>query len=181
MKEIGEAMPNLKKVEIVKEITDKFSRAKSVFFTNYKGMTVQDVNDLRKELYIAKIEYKIAKKTLIRIAAKEAGYPPIDRLMEGQVGMAFSYDDPAAPGKIITTYIKKNKSEKFSITGCIFEGVAFGAEHVEAIIELPSRKELIGNFIGTLSAPMSNLIGILSTMMSQLVTMLNSLSGRKKE
>ncbi|PIS27944.1 MAG: 50S ribosomal protein L10 [Candidatus Marinimicrobia bacterium CG08_land_8_20_14_0_20_45_22] len=174
-------MPNLKKTEIVQDVTDKFSRAKGIFFTDYKGMTVQQMNALRKELFAANIEYKIAKKTLAKIAAKETGKPVIDRLLEGQTGMAFSYEDPVAPGKIITAFIKKNKLEKLSITGCIFEGEAYGAESIETIINLPSKKDLIASLVGTLAIPMSNLVGVLNATMGGLVGTLKSLNETKTE
>lgn len=172
-------MPNKKNLRIVEEVTDKFTSAKSIFFTNYKGMSVEQVNNLRSELHSSKIEYKVSKKTLSRIAAKNAGYESIDDLIDGQMGMAFSYDDPSSPGKIISEFIKKNKLENLKITGCIFEKELFSADKVSAIINLPTKAELLSTLVGTLAAPMSRLVGTLRSSMSQVVGTLKSLSEKK--
>ncbi|MCD6205797.1 MAG: 50S ribosomal protein L10 [Candidatus Marinimicrobia bacterium] len=172
-------MPNAKNLKIVEEVSEKFSNARGIFFTNYKGMTVEQINNLRRELHAANVEYKVAKKTLSRIAAKNAGFESIDELMDGQTGIAFSYDDPSSPGKIISEYIKKNKLDNLNITGCIFEREIFGADKVGAIISLPSKDELLSSLVGTLAAPMSNLVATLRGSMSQLVGVLKSLSEKK--
>jgi len=172
-------MPNKKNLRTVEEVTDKFANAKGIFFTNYKGMSVEQINSLRSELHSAKVEYKVTKKTLSRIAAKNAGFESINNLIDGQMGIAFSYDDPLTPGKIISEYIKKNKLENLRITGCIFEKELFGADQVGAIISLPTRNELLSTLVGTLAAPMSKLVGTLRGSMSQVVGVLKSLSEKK--
>jgi len=172
-------MPNVKNLKAVEEVADKFNRAKAVYFTNYKGMSVEQINNLRGELVAAQVDYKVAKKTLSRIAAKQAGFESIDALIDGQMGIAFSYDDPIAPGKIITEFVKKNKLENLKITGCIFENELYGADRVGVIINLPSREVLLSRLLSTIAAPMSNLVGTLNATMSQMVGVLNSLSEKK--
>lgn len=173
-------MPNKRNLKIVEEVTDKFAKAKSIYFTNYKGLNVEQVNNLRDELRAANIEYKVAKKTLSRIAAKNAGFESIDDLINGQMGIAFGYDDPVSPGKIISEFIKKNKLETLNITGCIFEKELYTADKVNVIINLPTRVELLATLLGTLSAPLSQLVGTLRGSMSHLVGALRSLSDKKK-
>lgn len=180
MSYLGVKMPNQKKIDLVSEITDKFTRAKSIYFTNYRGMNVKQVNDLRKEFHAANVEYRVAKKTLTMIAAKNAGYDSISNLINGQMGLAFSYDDPTVPARVITSFVKKNKLEILDITGCIFENEIFTADRIEAIINLTSREDLLYRLVGTLVAPMSNLVGVLNASMSQLVGILKSLSENKK-
>lgn len=172
-------MPNVKNLKVVEEVADKFSRAKAVYFTNYKGMSVEQINNLRGELVAAQVDYKVAKKTLSRIAAKQAGFESIDALIDGQMGIVFSYNDPIAPGKIITEFVKKNKLENLKITGCIFENELYGADRVGVIINLPSREVLLSRLLSTIAAPMSNLVGTLNATMSQMVGVLNSLSEKK--
>ncbi len=172
-------MPNVKNLKTVEEVADKFSRAKAVYFTNFKGMSVEQINNLRSELVAAQVDYKVAKKTLSRIAAKQAGFESIDALIDGQMGIAFSYDDPIAPGKLISEFVKKNKLENFKITGCIFENELYGADRVGVIINLPSREVLLSRLLSTIAAPMTNLVGTLNATMSQVVGVLNSLSEKK--
>jgi large subunit ribosomal protein L10 len=172
-------MPSDKKLRTVEQIADQFRRAKGVYFTNYKGMTVEQINSLRSELYSAKIDYKVAKKTLSKIASEQTGYPSIEPAIEGQMGIAFGYDDPIVPGKVLSEFIKKNKLENLSITGCILERQVYPANQVDAIINLPSRTELVAKLAGTLAAPMSKFVGTLRAPLSQLVSLLKSLSAKK--
>ncbi len=173
-------MPKPKKTEIIKAVGDKFSKAKGAYFTDYKGMSVSQMNDLRGEFFEADIDYNIVKKTLTKRAAKKAGYDDIDALIDGQMGIAFSYDDPVVPAKVISSFLKKNKVESPRITGCIFEGQYFGADRVSEIKNLPSRDELIGKFMGTLNAPMGNLVNVLRSSLSNLVGALNALKDKKE-
>jgi len=172
-------MPNQKNIQILENVNEKFPKARGIYFTNYKGMNVQQMTDLRKELFAAQIEYKVVKKTLTKIAAKNSGLEAIDKLLDGQSAMAISYTDPAQAGKVINAFIKKNKLEKLVITGCVYDGVLFGANQVEAVINLPSRHDLLSSLLGTLNAPMSNLAGVLRATMSKLVGTLNSLDNVK--
>ena len=173
-------MPNQRNIQTVALMTDKFNQAKSAFFTNYKGMSVAHVDALRKELFEAGVEYRVAKKTLSRIAAKNAGFESIDEVLDGQTGIAFAFGDPLAPPNVINEFIKKNKLENLYITGCIFERRVFGPDKVNVIATLPSREQLIAKFMGTLNAPMSNLVGVLNGAMGKLSGVLKSLSEVKK-
>ncbi len=174
-------MPNSKKIETVNSISEKMSKSQSAFFTDYKGINVEQINELRTEFYKSGIEYKVVKKTLTKIAAKDAGYENIDDLLVGQMGIAFSYDDPVSPARIITKYVKDNKMNNFKITGCIFEGDIFTEEKVKQVVDLPSRDELLASLLGTLNAPMGNLVGILNAGMSNFVGVLKSLSEVKEK
>ncbi|MCK4640712.1 MAG: 50S ribosomal protein L10 [Candidatus Marinimicrobia bacterium] len=172
-------MPSKKNLKIVEEVTDKFARARGIYFTNYKGMNVEQFNDLRRELHSANIEYRVAKKTLSRIAARQAGFESIDTLMDGQMGIALSYEDPVSPGKIISRFIKKNKLKNLIITGCIFEKELYGTDRISTIINLPTREVLLSQLVGTFAAPMSKFVGTLKAQMSQMVGVLKSLSEKK--
>jgi len=174
-------MPNQKNIQILENVNEKFPKAKGIYFTNYKGLNVEQMTELRKELFAANIEYKVVKKTLTKIAAKNAGLDSIEKLLDGQSALAISYTDPAQPGKVISNFIKKNKIDKLVITGCVYEGVVFGADQVESVINLPSRRELLASLVGALSAPMSNLVGVLRATMSEFVGTLNSLNNEKKQ
>lgn len=174
-------MPNQRNIQTLEKVSEKFARAKSIYFTDYKGLNVQQMNDLRKELYKAQIDFQVVKKTLTKIAARQQGLELSDDIMQGQTGLVFCYDEPTAGGKLLLNYIKKNKLEKLAVTGCIFEGTVFHKEQVEAIVNLPSKRELLASLLGTLQAPMSNLVGVLKASMSQLVGTLESLKEKKNQ
>lgn len=172
-------MPNPKKVEKVKEFTDKFSRAKGIYFTNYSGLDVQQMNDLRSELRVANVEFKIVKNTLSRIAVENAGYCNVTEFLHGPIGIVFSYDDPSIPAKIITSFTKKNQLETLEIKGCIFDNTIYYADQISEIVALPSREEIIAKLIAVLVAPISNLVSTLNTPITQLFGVLRS-SGKEK-
>ncbi|MFA7710381.1 MAG: 50S ribosomal protein L10 [Candidatus Neomarinimicrobiota bacterium] len=174
-------MPNQKNIQILESIKEKFPKARGIYFTDYKGLNVQEMTDLRKELYAANIEYMVAKKTLMKIAAKNSGFDLVDEILNGQIALAISYTDPNQPGKVINNFIKKNKLNKLAITGCVYDGVLFGANQVEVVINLPSRQQLMATLASSLSVPMSKLTGVLRATMGRLVGTLNSLNDAKKQ
>jgi large subunit ribosomal protein L10 len=174
-------MPNQRNIKNLETVSAKFARAKSVYFTDFKGMTVQQMTDLRKELYKAQIDFQVVKKTLTKIAARQQGWELTDDIMPGQIGLAICYDDPTAGGKLLLNYIKKNRLEKLAITGCIFEGSIFTQEQVKTIVDLPSKQELLATILGTLQAPMSNLLSVLKASLSQLLGTLESLKEKKNQ
>jgi len=173
-------MPNQKKIQIVEQVTDKFTRARSAFFTDYKGINVELINQLRQELYNAKIDYQVVKKTLLRVACQNTGRPYSKTMLTGQTGVAFAYDDPALPGRVITEFIKKNKLTNLNITGCLFENELFSADKIEYIINLPTRDELLATLLATLNAPLGRLVATFAAPLSQLVGVLKSLQDKKE-
>jgi large subunit ribosomal protein L10 len=96
------------------------------------------------------------------------------------MGIAFSYDDPTKPAKVINSFVKKNKIECLGITGGIFEKQIIPLERVVEIINLPTREELVGKFAITINIPMSDLVAVLNAAMSNFVGVLKSLAERKK-
>ena len=174
-------MPNPKKVKLVKDLNEKFEKAKAIYFTDYKGMDVETNNNLRSEFFKNEIEFKVAKVTLTKMAAKDAGYENIEELVDGQMGIAFTYDDPVIPAKLITDFIDDNDLECLRITGCIFEDEYFGRDKVDEIKDLPTKDELMAKLASTLNAPMTNFVRTLNATMSNFVNVLTALKDQKEE
>ncbi len=172
-------MPNKQNIQVLENLTDKFQRARGIYFTNYKGMNVQQITELRRELHNANIEYRVVKKTLTSLAAQAAGIADVEGLMNGQTAVAISYTDPTQPGKTLTAFIKKTKNEQLTITGCVFDKVVFEAQKIADLINLPSRPELLASLMGTLKAPLANLVGVLNATLGNLVGTLNALNTKK--
>ena len=105
-------MPTQIKKEIVEEVQSKIQNSSGVYFANYKGMNVSQVNSLRRDFRNEGVEYKVIKNNLTKIAAKNAGIDGLDDLLVGQIGIAFSEHDPTAPARVIKKCIKdKNPLE----------------------------------------------------------------------
>ena len=142
-----------KKVQ-VQEIADKFSAAGSVVVVDYRGLTVAQVTELRKQLREAGVEFKVYKNTLTRRAAEAAGLEGINEVLVGPNAIAFSNEDVVAPAKIINEFAKKN--EALEIKAGIIEGTISSVEDVKALAELPSREGLLSMLLSVLQAPVRN-------------------------
>ena len=142
-----------KKVQ-VQEIAEKFTAAGSIVVVDYRGLTVAQVTELRKQLREAGVEFKVYKNTLTRRAAETAGLEGINEFLTGPNAIAFSNEDVVAPAKIINEFAKKN--EALEIKAGIIEGTVASVEDVKALAELPSREGLLSMLLSVLQAPVRN-------------------------
>ena len=172
-------MANPQKVEIIKELTQRFQESCGIYFTQYTGMDVSQATELRKQFRENSVSYFVSKNTLTKIAAKNAGYEDkLDGVLNGQVGIAYSAEDPTAPAKVIKEFKKSNK-DILDVVGLVFEGEVFDADKYEELADLPSKEVLLSMLIGGLNQPMSKLVGTLNGAMSKLHGVLSSLKETK--
>lgn len=145
------------KSQIVAEITDKLQRAQSVVVVDYKGLTVEEVTNLRSQMREAGVDYKVYKNTLVRRAAKEVGIEQFnDTELVGTNAIAFGYEDPVAPAKIVKNFMDKNP--KLELKMGVVEGQFYDKEKILEIANIPSREELIAKLLGSLKAPLSDFV-----------------------
>ena len=144
----------LQKQQVVAEIKDKFSRAKSLVFVEYSGTTVSQVTELRSNIRKANAEYKVYKNKLMLRALNELGITGVDTL-EGTTAVAISYDDEVAPANIVVNAGKDNKNLKVKLG--IINGTVVDANYVNILANIPSREVLIAQLLGMLQAPIRNL------------------------
>ncbi len=142
-----------KKVQ-VEEIAEKFKAAASIVVVDYRGLTVGQATELRKQLREAGVEFKVYKNTLTRRASEIAGLEGINEFLTGPNAIAFSNEDVVAPAKIINEFAKKN--EALEIKAGIIEGNVSSVEDVKALAELPSREGLLSMLLSVLQAPVRN-------------------------
>ncbi|MGX9136467.1 50S ribosomal protein L10 [Rummeliibacillus sp. JY-2-4R] len=143
------------KQAVVQEIADKFKSAASVVVVDYRGLTVAQVTELRKQLREAGVEFKVFKNTLVRRATVEAGHEELNEILTGPNAIAFSNEDVVAPARIINDFAKAN--EQLEIKAGLIEGAYASVEEVKALAELPSREGLLSMLLSVLQAPMRNL------------------------
>lgn len=129
-------------------------------FTDYKGLTVAELFDLRKSLRGASIEYKVVKNTLAKAASSDTSVSAASEMFKGPVGIAIGYADPVQVAKKVLEYAKKNN--KLKISGGVVEGRLCNAEEIKSIAELPPRVILLSILAGVLNAPLSKMAGALS-------------------
>jgi len=143
------------KKQIVDEIADKLKNSVSTIVVDYRGLSVAQVTELRKQLREAGIEFKVYKNTLTRRAAEQAELSGLNEVLTGPNAIAFSNEDVVAPAKILNDFAKKN--EALEIKSGVIEGNIASVEEVKALAELPSREGLLSMLLSVLQAPIRNL------------------------
>lgn len=165
------------KEKIVRDLVSRIKEAKSVVFSDFKGVKVKDLTQLKKELKKEEIDFKVAKKTLINIAFKKAGIEVDTRKMEGQVAVSISSMDEVAPARIISKFSKTN--ENLKILGGILENALVDVEKVKELAKLPGKEELLGKLIGTIKAPISGFVNVCAGNLRGLVQALKAIGEGK--
>lgn len=153
------------KVQLVEEITEKFRSSVSTIVTDYRGLNVAEVTELRKKLRDAGIEYRVLKNTMTRRATAVSGLSELDFALAGPTAIAFSTTDVVAPAKILNDFAKGHKN--LEIKGGVVEGRVLSAAAVQDLANLPSREGLISMFLSVLQAPMRNLAYAVSQIAEQ--------------
>ena len=166
-------MPNKKNISKVKDLTDKLSRAKSIYFTDYLGLSVSDVTSLRKKFYDSGVEYLVVKNTLLKIASDQNKINLGEELFSGSTAIAISYEEPVLAAKVIKDFLKNHDLP--SIKGVLFEGSYLPASDFEKIANLPSKEESLAKIIVMLKSPVQNIVNLLNSPMIKLVNVLNGL------
>ncbi|MGX7024118.1 50S ribosomal protein L10 [Vagococcus hydrophili] len=143
-----------KKAQEVEVVTAKFKEAASVVVVDYRGLTVEEVTNLRKQLRDANIEMKVIKNGILRRAAEQAGLEGLGDVFVGPTAVAFSNEDVVAPAKIMNDFAKEAKA--LEIKGGIIEGNVSSVEEIVALAKLPSREGLLSMLLSVLQAPVRN-------------------------
>ncbi len=164
-----------KKETEVSTLVGRLGKTRSVIFSSYTGLTVPEVTALRKELRGQGIEYQVVKKTLLERALSAVGLEHVTlKDIEGGIALAFSYEDEVLPAKLLDVYKKEHAAVVFQ--GGFVQGAFYTATQVQALAKLPSRTELLGSILGSLSAPSSNVVRVLAGPARALVQVLKAKS-----
>lgn len=171
-------MPKPEKVESLSEIKKFLQDAKSVFVTDYTGLNVEDITKLRKDLREKSVKYLVAKNTIMRIAAKETGYDSIVEHLKGQTALAFGFDDPSIPAKILHTAFKAK--EKPIIRTFVVDNKSFSGKEIVRLADLPSREVLLSQIVMAVEAPISAVIMSIDCVFQELVGTVDALAKAKE-
>lgn len=147
------------KAQVVAQIKEKLEQSQSAVIIDYRGLTVEEDTELRRQFRQAGVEYKVLKNTMIQRAANELGITGLDDHLNGPTAVAFGISDPVAPAKVITEYI--NKTKKMSVKCGILDGVAIDPARVQALADLPSKEVLVAKMLGSMQSPISGLVSVL--------------------
>lgn len=154
------------KGHVVSEITEKLRNSSAAVVVDYKGLTVEEVTELRSKFREAGVEYKVYKNTLVRRAAKEVGIEQFnDELLTGTNAIAFGYEDPVAPARIVSEFIKSHP--KMELKMGVVEGEFYDKDKIVELSNIPSREVLIAKLLGSLKAPVSNFAYLIDAMIKK--------------
>lgn len=167
------------KKEKVIELRDKFLKVKCALLTDYQGLTVAEITDLRNQLRKNSVEYQVVKNTLARIATRETSLQVLGPYFSGPTAVAWSYEDPIAPAKIISSFSKNRPNLK--IKAGYLEGRLFGEKEVHAIAELPPKGELLSHLVGSMHAPLRRMVSVLQGTLRSFVATLDVIRSLKEK
>jgi large subunit ribosomal protein L10 len=172
-------MTRARKHKDLAELQEKLQQAKGVVLTDFTGLTVQDISDLRRRLRDASIDYRVCKNRLIKIAAREANYEDVDPMLTGATAMAFAYDEPSRAAKILVEFAKDN--ENLLIKGGYIEKKIISVDVVRQLAAIPSRIELLTRLVWGLKSPVASFVYLLKSTSSRLVYALAAIAHQAEQ
>ncbi len=170
-------MAKPEKIKAIGELKDLMETTSSVFVTDYTGLNVADITALRKNLRENSVKYIVAKNTLMKIAASEAGLENIVEYFQGQTALAFGADDPTIAAKILYKSFKDIK--KPIIKAFVFDGQLFPGVEITRLADLPSREVLLSQIVMSVEAPISNIVSSLDAVFHELLATVDALEASR--
>ena len=148
------------KQPVVAEISEGIKDAKSVVLVDYRGLTVEQDTELRKQLRAAGVSYKVYKNTMMNFAFKGTDFEQLAPYLNGPSAMAYSTEDATAPARVLAEFAKK--ADKLEIKAGVVEGTAYDAKGMQAIASIPSREVLISRLLGSMQSPITNFARVMN-------------------
>lgn len=161
------------KKEAVSELAQKLSGCGVAITTDYRGLSVAEMTELRRRLRQEGIEYRVIKNTLARFAAEQAGKEGLNDIIEGPTAIAFGYGDVAVPAKALVDYIRSSKSE-LKIRGGLLDRRVLSAAEVTTLATLPPKEELIAKLVAGMQGTILALVNVLNANITGFVNLLNA-------
>lgn len=170
-------LTKIQKASVIEGLKEQLKRQKILIFSDFRGISVAKLKQLRRALKKGDAEYKVAKKTLIDRALKEANLPGEVKKLEGEIGIAFGYGDQVEPAKVLLKFGKEN--ETFKVLGGILNATILGAKDIVALAKLPSREILLAQVVEAIAGPIRGLVTVLQGNMRNLVVVLNQVKDKR--
>ena len=166
------------KKQFVEALKERLDKAKIAILTDYKGLNVEAMTELRAKLREARIEYQVIKNTMLRLASDGTDIAPIRDSFVGPSAIALSFDDPVAPAKILTDFAKSNA--KLEIKVGVMNGKVLDLSSIKALADLPSREQLLAMVLSTMNAVPTSLVTALSDVPRRMVNVLQAIKDQKE-
>ncbi len=170
-------MNRTEKEQIVQELAGKLSQVKAAFIADYRGINVDQVTRLRRELVAAGVDYRVVKNNLLRLASKGTPAADLEKFCVGPTAIAMAGEDVVAPAKILAKYAEEIAA--FELKAGILDGKLISVEQILALSKLPSREELLAKALSSMNAPVSNFVGTMAAIPRSLVQVLGAIAQSK--
>jgi len=167
------------KVEAIKQLKGRFSEGKDLLFTNYRGLTVEQITSLRSKLRPLGADFKVVKNTFTRLVIADMNLPQMDSFLVGPTAVAICRNESGPVAKVLIEYSKEIPA--LEVKAGIIEGGVFDAKQIEAYSKLPSKMELLAMLMGTLKAPVQNLASGLNGIIAKLARTLQAVADKKAQ
>jgi len=165
-------VPTQAKAESVEALKERLGSAKTAVLTEYRGLTVQQISDLRKQLKGAAAEYKVVKNRLARLAVKDSPLDALGPHLKGPTGLAFTKQDPVTVAKALQTFVRTNPQLQIKLG--LVEGKVLQPAELKALADLPSKEQLRSQIVGAVQGPMAQLVSLLEAPLRELVYVLEA-------
>lgn len=152
-------MPKDEKAQTIDQLTQKLQASKGVVLLDYRGLDVAAITALRRQLGDEEVEFRVAKNTLLRLAADRAELTVTPDLLQGPTAIAFGWRDEVTPARLLTEFARRNRVVQ--IKGGIIGKKSFTAEQIGRVAELPSREILLAQLLGAIQAPAAKALGVM--------------------
>jgi large subunit ribosomal protein L10 len=171
-------MNSNEKSEIISEVKELLESSSGIYLTDYRGIDVEDINELRNQFRDQGVKYKVYKNTLFKRALDESGkFEKLADHLIGMTGIAFTTENPVAPAKIIKKYF--DDKQKLSLKACYIKDEYFDGDQLKTLATLPSKNELIAGIMVSLDSPISGIVGSINAVIRDLVSVVDEISKKK--
>lgn len=167
------------KKEIVKDLHERFAKSDVVILTQYKGLNVAQMSDLRRKLNQAGVDYQVAKNTLLVRASEDTGVACLKEQFKGPSAVAMAYKDPVAAAKVLTDFVKTN--DKLVIRSAALNGKILDLKAINALSSLPSREVLLSQLLSVMNGVPTALVRVLSGIPVKMLNVLNAIKEQKEQ
>ena len=166
------------KVDALEAIKEKFSQSKDFIFADYRGLTVDQITDLRAKLREKEAEFRVIKNRYAKLAFQQLEMPDVSDLLVGPTALALLNDDAGAIAKILFDY---GKDTSVAVKGAIIDGQVYDGSQTEALSKLPTRDQLISMLMSAMNAPLQNLVYAVNGVTTKLVRVLQAVADKKAQ
>ncbi len=166
------------KTQKIEHYKHQFENAKVAVVADYRGLTVEEITELRRGLQAQNGDLTVTKNTLCKVAAKDTNFEAVSELMQGPTAIAFGFGDEVAAAKVLSKFIKENK--KGEILGAVLEGKVLSADEAKKLASMPSREELYAKMLGSINSPASGLVYSINGVMAALTRAVAAVRDQKQ-